>query len=126
MPKDNLANKHPLLNLDKLVHEPARLLILAQLFVVDSVDFLFLLRQTGMTQGNLSSHLNKLELGGYVDIQKEFVGKRPRTLLSLTKTGRSTFIKYVSEMKHIFNDLFNEINSYADNNKAAPKSFKNK
>ncbi len=106
------ASRHPLLDINKLIHEPARLLIMAQLFVVESVDFLFLLKQTGMTQGNLSSHLAKLETSGYVEIQKEFVGKRPRTLLSLTETGRSTFVNYVAEMKHIFNKLSDDIDSY--------------
>jgi DNA-binding HxlR family transcriptional regulator len=98
-------NKQPLLNINKLIHEPARLLIMAQLFVVESVDFIFLLRQTGMTQGNLSSHLNKLEAGGYLAVTKEFVGKRPHTLLSLTERGRTVFKQYVSDMKQAFDDL---------------------
>ena len=62
----NSAPITPLADIDRLVHEPARLLIMAYLFVVESADFLFLMRQTKLTKGNLSSHLNKLEVAGYV------------------------------------------------------------
>ena len=74
-------------DLDRIVHEPSRLAILAVLSVVDSADFIFLLRQTGLTRGNLSSHLSKLEKAEYITIQKEFVDKIPRTLLSLTEAS---------------------------------------
>ena len=92
-------------NIDKLVHEPARLLILAHLFVVESADFLFLTRQTGLTPGNLSSHLSKLEEAGYVNIEKEFVGKRPHTIMSLTDSGRAAFIRYREELEQILSSL---------------------
>ncbi|MFH1851826.1 MAG: transcriptional regulator, partial [Candidatus Neomarinimicrobiota bacterium] len=82
---DNLSS---LENIDRLVHEPARLLILAYLYVVESADFLFLMRQTNLTKGNLSSHLSKLEAAGYVEVTKEFVDKIPRTLLRLSDHGR--------------------------------------
>jgi len=94
-----------LTNIDKLVHEPARLLILAHLFVVDSADFLFLTRQTGLTPGNLSSHLSKLEEAGYLEIEKEFVGKRPHTILSLTNIGRSAFTRYREELEQVLSSL---------------------
>ena len=58
---------------DKIVHEPARFTIMAHLFVVESADFLFLQRQTGLTWGNLSSHISKLEAAGYVEVKKEFL-----------------------------------------------------
>ena len=77
--------------IDKLVHEPARLKLLAQLFVVESADFLFLMRQTGLTQGNVSGHLTKLEQATYIKIKKGYVGKRPQTMISLTTKGRKAF-----------------------------------
>jgi DNA-binding transcriptional ArsR family regulator len=77
-------NTQPIISIDRIIHEPARLIILAYLFVVESADFLFLMRQTGLTRGNLSSHMSKLEAAGYVEVKKEFVDKIPHTLLSLT------------------------------------------
>ena len=85
--------------IDKLIHEPARLKIMSQLYVVDSADFIFLMNQTEMTQGNLSSHLTKLEAAKYVKIKKGFAGKRPQTMLSLTKKGRVAFKIYLDGMK---------------------------
>jgi DNA-binding MarR family transcriptional regulator len=80
--------------LDRLVHEPARLAILVQLSFVAEADFLYLLRRTGLTKGNLSSHLSKLEDAGYVAVAKSFVGKTPRTRLALTPRGRAAFARY--------------------------------
>ena len=77
-----------LAELDKLIHEPARLVILTALSVVDSLDFLFLQNLTGLTAGNLSGHLTRLEEAGLIQISKEIVGKRPKTTLRLTPTGR--------------------------------------
>ena len=79
---------------DRLVHEPGRLMVLACLSVVTRADFLWVMRETGLTQGNLSSHLAKLEGAGYVSVEKTFVGKIPRTLLSLTDEGRAALRKY--------------------------------
>ncbi len=98
-------NQQTQLDIDKLIHEPARLKILAQLYVVESVDFLFLMRQTGLTQGNVSGHLLKLEVAEYVVIEKGFVGKRPQTMISLTKKGRSAFKKYIQNMRQVFDGL---------------------
>lgn len=89
----------PLSNVDRLVHEPARLLILSQLYVIEAGDFLFIQKQTGLTKGNLSSHLAKLEDAGYVEITKEFQGKRPRTLLQLTPSGREAFSRHVDSLR---------------------------
>ena len=94
-----------IVDIDRVVHEPARLLILSYLYVVESADFLFLLRQTELTKGNLSSHLMKLEKAGYVNIEKKFVEKIPRTLLSLTKEGRKAFHAYSKSMKKIIKTL---------------------
>lgn len=80
-------------------------MIMAHLFVVESVDFLFLQRQTGLTWGNLSSHLSKLEAAGYIDVEKEFVGKKPHTMLHLTDKGRTAFQEYRQSMKQVFEDL---------------------
>lgn len=95
----------PITDVDRIIHEPARYLIMAYLYVVESADFLFLLRQTGLTKGNLSSHLGRLEKSGYVDIKKKFSGKIPQTLLKLTKEGRTAFEAYRNNMKRALADL---------------------
>ena len=92
-------------DIDKLIHEPARLKLLAQLYVIDSADFLFLMRQTGLTQGNVSGHLSNLEDADYVAITKGFVGKRPQTMVALTKKGRKAFRNYVESMQQVFDGL---------------------
>jgi DNA-binding MarR family transcriptional regulator len=92
-------------SIDKLIHEPARLNIMTHLYVVESADFLFMMRQTGLTFGNLSAHMSKLEEAGYIDIIKEFIGKKPHTMLKLTKKGRKAFDEYRKKMKQFFNEL---------------------
>jgi DNA-binding MarR family transcriptional regulator len=77
------------------------MMIVSYLSVVESADFLFLQSHTGLTAGNLSSHLSKLEGAGYVDIQKSFVGKKQHTKLSLTPTGRAAFETYRKQMKEL-------------------------
>ena len=77
-----------LAEVDRLVHEPARLMILMVLYTVESADFTFVLNVTELTDGNLSSHLSKLEAAGYVEIEKGYAGKKPRTRLRLTAEGR--------------------------------------
>jgi DNA-binding MarR family transcriptional regulator len=88
--------------IDKLIHEPARLNIMAHLYVVESADFLFIMRQTGLSFGNLSSHMSRLEAAGYVKVVKEFIGRKPHTMLELTGKGRKAFEKYKSRMEDIF------------------------
>ena len=85
--------------IDRLVHEPARLMLMAVLYVIDSADFTFLMNQTGMTWGNLSAHMSKLEEAGYLEVEKSFKGKRPNTMLRLTPQGRSAFQSYRLKMK---------------------------
>ena len=92
-------------SIDKLIHEPARLMIFSYLYVVESADFTFLIRQTGLTWGNLSTHITKLENAGYVEVIKEFKNKKPNTMLSLTKKGREAFDAYRNNMKQLFEDL---------------------
>ena len=77
--------------LDRVIHEPARLLIVALLNGVKEADFLYLLRESNLTKGNLSSHLAKLEQAGYVEIEKTYRGKVPLTLARLTKAGHGAF-----------------------------------
>jgi len=107
MPSDEAAAEdlRSITSIDRLVHEPARLLVLALLYVVESADFTFLMSQTGLTWGNLSSHLSKLEDGGYVEIEKEFKGKKPHTMLHLTDEGRTAFREYRRSMKQVLDDL---------------------
>ncbi len=95
-----------LVEIDKIIHEPGRLLILIYLFSVEIADFTFLKVQTGMTQGNLSSHLQKLEAAGYIEVEKKFRNRRPQTLLRISDRGREAFRSHVKEMHHYYSDLF--------------------
>ena len=95
----------PLTTIDKVIHEPARLNIMAHLYVIESADFLFMMYQTGLTFGNLSAHLSKLEAAGYIKIIKEFVGKKPHTMLKLTEKGKQAFNEYRTQMKQFFNEI---------------------
>ncbi|NIV10887.1 MAG: ArsR family transcriptional regulator [Aliifodinibius sp.] len=92
-------------DVDRLIHEPSRLIIMAQLYVVQSADFLFLQNQTQMTPGNLSAHLSKLEDAGYVEVTKEFIERKPHTALALTKKGRAAFKEYRRKVKHFIEKL---------------------
>ena len=105
MSKNERDDLQQISDIDKLIHEPARLAIMAQLYVVQRADFLFLLPQTGLTTGNLSRHISKLEMAGYVKVTKEFVGKKPHTILELTKKGRAVFKDYIDQMKNIMKEL---------------------
>ncbi len=87
--------------LDPLVHAPARLAILTVLSVVDEADFRYLLYATGLTKGNLSAHLSKLEEAGYVHIEKTFRGKMPLTLCRLSPEGRRALEAYRQAMRRI-------------------------
>ena len=80
--------------IDRVVHEPARLALLTALSACESADFLFLQRLTGLSKGNLSGHLGKLEAAGLVQIAKHFVGKMPRTSVRLTLEGRRAIERY--------------------------------
>ena len=95
----------PLVELDPMIHAPARLMILTYLYVVDSLDYVFVMRQTGLTWGNLSAHLTKLEEAGYVAVEKEFRGKKPHSMVRLTDQGRSAFRQYKANMQQILGSL---------------------
>ncbi len=98
---DNLRG---LIEIDRLIHEPARLMIVAVLSAVESADFLYLLKTTALTKGNLSSHLTRLEQAGYAQIEKTFVGKMPRTICRLTEEGQDAFATYRVQMQAAFQE----------------------
>jgi DNA-binding MarR family transcriptional regulator len=95
-------------DIDRTIHAPTRLKILACLAVVEKADFNYLLHQTGLTRGNLSPNLRKLEEANYVRIQKEFVDKIPRTLIHLTDDGRAALETYRDSMQSVLNDLLGD------------------
>jgi DNA-binding MarR family transcriptional regulator len=78
---------------------------MTQLYVVTEADFIYIMHQTGLTWGNLSSHMSKLEAAEYIEVQKEFVDKKPRTILKLTTRGREAFEKYRSTIDQVFKDI---------------------
>lgn len=90
-----------LATLDRVIHEPARLMIMTVLYAANQADFLYLQRECGLTQGNLSSHLAKLENAGYVLIEKTFKGKYPLTICSLTQKGRTAFAGYIQKIRFV-------------------------
>jgi DNA-binding MarR family transcriptional regulator len=103
--KTSKEDLHPLVDIDRVIHAPARLMILTYLYVVESADFIFLMRLTGLTWGNLSSHLSKLEEVGYVEIEKKFVNKKPHTMIRLTDRGRTAFQEYKQSLQEVLNNL---------------------
>jgi DNA-binding MarR family transcriptional regulator len=92
-------NLRSLVEVDRLVHEPSRSVILAVLAAVQSADFLYLQRETGLTKGNLSVHLTRLEEAGYITIEKTYRGKLPMTLCHITEVGRKAFENYRKQLK---------------------------
>ncbi len=95
----------PLADINQVIHAPARLMVLTYLYVVESADYVFLLNLTGLTWGNLATHLSKLEEAGYVEIHKEFQGKKPHTTIRLTRQGRQAFKEYKQSLQQVLNDL---------------------
>jgi DNA-binding MarR family transcriptional regulator len=103
--KNDQVELHPLAGIDQIIHAPARLMILIYLYVVENADFIFLMRMTGLTWGNLSTHLSKLESAGYVNVEKTFKGKKPHTIIYLTDQGRTAFKEYKKNLKQVLDDL---------------------
>lgn len=95
----------PIENIDPAIHAPARLMILAYLAAVVEADFTFLLNQTGLTRGNLSTHISRLEEAGYIEVKKEFVERIPRTLYKLTGSGRNAIQLYRENMRQVIDLL---------------------
>jgi DNA-binding MarR family transcriptional regulator len=87
--------------IDRMIHEPARLMIVAILSVVDSADFLYLQRETGLTKGNLSAHIARLDEAGYLEVEKTYRGKIPLTICRLTEAGRSAYQNYHQQVKQL-------------------------
>jgi DNA-binding MarR family transcriptional regulator len=96
---------HPFFEIDRLIHSPARLMVLTYLYVVDRADYLFLINMTGLSWGNLSSHLTKLEQAGYVAITKKFVAKKSYTTVELTEKGRAAFRSYKQQILAVLSEL---------------------
>jgi DNA-binding transcriptional ArsR family regulator len=92
------ADLEGFLTLDRVVHEPARLVILTVLAQAEEVEFKFLEAVSGLTKGNLSSHIGKLEEAGYLVVKKFFRGKVPATSLKITRAGRSALKKYREQL----------------------------
>ena len=91
-------------DIDRVIHEPVRLRILSILTGVDVADFTFLVSTLGLSRGNLSSHMDKLERAGYVDVLKGFNGKIPRTNYRITDGGREALSDYwtaLEEIRHL-------------------------
>ena len=88
--------------IDPLIHSPARLKVLTYLYVVEKIDFVYLQRVTDLSWGNLSKHVTKLEKAGYLETEKTFENKKPKTRLWLTAQGREAFQKYKDNLKEIF------------------------
>jgi len=101
MDDENKASQplRDLADIDRVVHEPARLMLMMYLFNVKAADYTFLVNVTGLTWGNLSSHLSKLEEAGYVELEKGYVGKKPNTMVRLTDAGRSALEDYRRAMQ---------------------------
>lgn len=93
-----MAEPAPRVQPDRVVHEPGRLAILVALQAVEEADFLFLMEHTGLTKGNLSSHTAKLEDAGYVEIEKQLVGRVPRTVYRITPKGTGAVRAYRDHM----------------------------
>ena len=95
---------HTLSDLDRVIHEPSRLLLVALLSSVESADFLFLLKESRLTKGNLTVHLSRLEEAGYILVEKTIRGKYPHTEYRLTPQGRTAFDEYRNNLGRIFGE----------------------
>jgi len=95
---ENLKN---LTDINRVIHEPVRLMIVATLYTLESADFLYLLRESGLTKGNLSTHLTRLEQSEYIQVQKSFRGKISQTTYQLTPKGKYAFEVYREHLKSV-------------------------
>jgi DNA-binding transcriptional ArsR family regulator len=97
--KADEAGRQAIIEINRLIHEPARLAILAVLAGCESADFQFLLGATGLTKGNLSAQAIKLDEAGYVEIVKSFNGRVPATHYRLTPAGRQALGQYSQQLR---------------------------
>jgi DNA-binding MarR family transcriptional regulator len=95
-----MTHEH-ILNLDPVIHTPVRLAVVSILAAVEEADFRFLRESTETTDGNLSTHLAKLEQAGYIKTRKLFKDKKPKTVCSLTRKGRNAFTEYLDRLETI-------------------------
>jgi DNA-binding MarR family transcriptional regulator len=115
MTEKNDFNKQSMPNfskVDKFIHQSSRLRLISLLYVIEEADYVFLKNQTGLTWGNLSSHMEKLEEKGYIDVKKEFKQKKPHTTAKLNKKGRKAFEQYRKKIKR----MLKEVDSETDRN----------
>lgn len=90
--------------MNELIHQPTRLHIMATLHALRTgakLEFIELRKLLNVTDGNLGMHLATLEKAGYVEIEKVFVAKKPRTRISLTRAGRRAFDAHVQYLRDI-------------------------
>lgn len=92
---------HPSQRLDDTVHQRVRLGILTVLSEADRADFVYLRDLLGVTDGNLSRHLTVLEEAGHVAVRKTFEGKKPRTWVRATASGRAALAAEVSALREL-------------------------
>ena len=104
-PASNEPDLRPLADIDQLIHNPTRLMLLSYLYVVERADYVFLKNMSELSWGNLATHLNKLEESGYVEIEKSFKGKKPHSAVLLTPQGREAFRAYKKRMQQVLDDL---------------------
>jgi len=103
-PEDRKANLPAIDDIDRIIHSPARLIVLSYLEVVEEMDFIYLMNLTELTWGNLSVHLRKLEEAGYIKIEKSIVQRKSRTTLQITKEGRTALQQYREQLRPIVLD----------------------
>ena len=103
-PQGNSKDELIIPEINRLIHEPSRLLILSYLYVVKNADLIFFKRKTNLSWGNLSTHASKLEEAGYIQIDKQFRDKKPVTILEITSLGRKAFDEYKTTMKQVLRE----------------------
>ena len=102
-------SQEQILDIDPLIHAPIRLAALSILATVQNANFSFIKESVKTTDGNLSTHLTKLEEAGYIKIEKTFKGKKPQTIYSITDLGREAFDKYINNLENIINNLKSDL-----------------
>ena len=101
-----MKDKYNHSGLDKLIHSPVRLGIMSALVSMDEVDFKFLKDRLGLTDGNLSANMTRLEEAGFISVSKLFVDRKPRTVYRITEQGRKAFKNYVENLENIIKGNF--------------------
>ncbi len=105
MNRPTTSPEPPQIEIDRLIHEPARLIIMANLYIVDEADFVYLTQQTGLTHGNISTHTARLQESNYITVEKMFVANRPRTVYRITEEGRTALRQYRQQVGNLLADI---------------------